>query len=185
MLAALDAEVAKSNKALEEHMKEHDQMLDQQRKRQEKAAEGLERQLQQQQRQMEERLESQARARAQRMEDQERRLADQARHREDCLQQAEYEREKHLYGLQVPFGQQQAQYGRPEHETCPWAEQHSEETTVADAIENCVSSLLEMGFGQNREMDQLRVFAYLVQGNLEEAIELLEEDEKAWQQSRC
>lgn len=186
MLAALDAEVAKSNKALEEHMKEHDQMLDQQRKRQEEEAEGLERQLQQQQREMEERLENQARARAQRMEDQERRLADQARHWDDRLQQAEYEKETHLHGLQVPFEQQQAQYGQPEHETCPWAEQHSEEiTAAADVIENCVSSLLEMGFGRYKEMDRLRVFAYLVDGDLEKAIELLEEDEKAWQQCRC
>lgn len=183
MLAALDAEIAKSNKALEEHMKEHDQMLDQQRERQEKEAEGLERQLQLQQRQMEKRLESQARAREQRMEVQERRLADQARHWDDRLHQAEYEKEKHLHGLQVPFEQQQAPYERPEHETCPWAEQRSEEALAADAIEKCVSSLSEMGFGQ--EMDRLRAFACLAQGDLEEAVELLEEDEKAWQQCGC
>ncbi|KAF3490948.1 uncharacterized protein GIQ15_00465 [Arthroderma uncinatum] len=58
------------------------------------------------------------------------------------------------------------------------------ETPLDDRIELCLSHLRALGFGDDRSQDtnRLRIFAQAADGNLEEAIEMIEEERKAYEQ---
>ncbi|KAK2878143.1 hypothetical protein FQN49_001118 [Arthroderma sp. PD_2] len=58
------------------------------------------------------------------------------------------------------------------------------ETPLNDKTEVCLSHLRALGFGNDRSQDanRLRIFAQAADGNLEEAIEMIEEERKAYEQ---
>ncbi|KAM5435126.1 hypothetical protein MferCBS31731_006423 [Microsporum ferrugineum] len=58
------------------------------------------------------------------------------------------------------------------------------ETPLNDKTELCLSHLRALGFGNDRSQDEnrLRIFAEAADGNLEEAIEMIEEERKAYEQ---
>lgn len=53
------------------------------------------------------------------------------------------------------------------------------------AIDKCVAQLVEMGYGDNEtndgeEVERLKIYAQISEGNVDEALELLEEEKTAW-----
>ncbi|CAZ83642.1 unnamed protein product [Tuber melanosporum] len=53
-----------------------------------------------------------------------------------------------------------------------------------DKIDKCVAALIEMGYsddGGESAIERLRVYAQIVEGNVENAVEMLEEEREAWQ----
>lgn len=56
-----------------------------------------------------------------------------------------------------------------------------EEEKADEAIDRCVAILMEMGYGDSEEIDRLRVYAQMSGGDLEDALEMLEEEKRAWE----
>jgi len=50
-------------------------------------------------------------------------------------------------------------------------------------IDKCVATLIEMGYGDDggeSAVERLKVYAQIVEGNVEDAVEMLEEEREAW-----
>jgi hypothetical protein len=56
-----------------------------------------------------------------------------------------------------------------------------EEEQPDEAVDRCVAMLLEMGYGDGEEVERLRVYAQMSGGDLEDALEMLEEEKRAWE----
>lgn len=56
---------------------------------------------------------------------------------------------------------------------------------VSEAVDRCVACLVEMGYGgadgDVDEVERLRIYAQISGGDLEEALEMLEEEKRAWE----
>jgi len=64
------------------------------------------------------------------------------------------------------------------HESIP----HHDDPSTAGAVSECVKQLQGMGYGKDEEggVGRLVVYAQAVEGELGDAIDLIEEDGKAW-----
>jgi hypothetical protein len=55
-----------------------------------------------------------------------------------------------------------------------------------EKIDKCVAQLVEMGYGygyggDNDEVDRLKIYAEITNGSVDDAIDMLEEEKRAWE----
>lgn len=61
--------------------------------------------------------------------------------------------------------------------------EQQESTNAESNVDLCVAQLVEMGYAEDESesaVEALKVYAQIAEGNVAEAIEMLEEEKKAW-----